>query len=175
MIKYRIKFASTCTSEFHNCIIPHLLVIIQGKYKYMLKTEAFRTGTIWMCVIRKNPRGTVYLILANFEVYSTYTCILKWLHLWVCTNRFSVDTGNRMATPPIGIPRPMLRGPPPPHSPYNSPGPRQSPHGGPFGPPHGSPYGPPPPGSYPPPHSSPGGPRYGTVKYGDKPFWSYYM
>ncbi|XP_078338699.1 uncharacterized protein LOC111100321 isoform X1 [Crassostrea virginica] len=67
--------------------------------------------------------------------------------------------GNRMPTSPIGIPRPaMMRGPPP-HSPYNSPGPRQSPHGGHYGPPPGSPYGPPPPGSYPPPHSSPGGPR----------------
>ncbi|XP_048766866.1 protein PAT1 homolog 1-like isoform X2 [Ostrea edulis] len=74
--------------------------------------------------------------------------------------------GNRMPTAPIGIPRPLLRGPPP-HSPYNSPGPRQSPHGGhygphhdsPYGPQHSSPYGPPNPGSYPPVQGSPGGPR----------------
>ncbi|XP_061177595.1 protein PAT1 homolog 1-like isoform X1 [Saccostrea echinata] len=66
--------------------------------------------------------------------------------------------GNRMPTAPIGIPRQLLRGPPP-QSPYNSPGPRQSPHGGHFGPHPGSPYGPPHAGSYPPPHNSPGGPR----------------
>ncbi|XP_062588086.1 protein PAT1 homolog 2-like, partial [Saccostrea cucullata] len=66
--------------------------------------------------------------------------------------------GSRMPSAPIGIPRQLLRGPPP-QSPYNSPGPRQSPHSGHFGPHSGSPYGPPHAGSYPPPHNSPVGPR----------------